>query len=73
MNRRNFFKKTALTGVAAISIPEIVNAAMNNTNSFNGTESLRLNPEGIILFQGDSITDCGRNRDEESEANKMSQ
>ena len=73
MNRRSFFKKTALTGVAAVSIPEIVKAAMTNTDSFEGTEKLRLNVGKVVLLQGDSITDCGRNRDEEDEPNKMSQ
>jgi lysophospholipase L1-like esterase len=70
MNRRNFFRKTALAGAAAISIPEIVNAAMTDGNSANWHS---LSPNETILFQGDSITDNGRNRNEENQANKQSQ
>ncbi|GHT74040.1 lipase [Bacteroidia bacterium] len=73
MNRRNFFKKTALTGVAAISLPEIVSAALTGTNSISETDKLRFSSGDIVLFQGDSITDCGRSRDDENEPNKQSQ
>ena len=70
MDRRNFFKKTALVGAATISIPEIVNAAMANSELSNWHY---LSKGETILFQGDSITDCGRNREKENEVNQQSQ
>jgi len=69
MDRRNFFKKTAITGVATLLIPEIVNAAMPEFQSMSGTQDLQLTKGSIILFQGDSITDMSRNRENENKAN----
>ncbi len=57
-NRREFLKATSLTAVAAAGIPAIVSAAF-------GTQSPRqveLKTGDVILFQGDSITDFGRDR-----------
>lgn len=62
-NRRNFIQSLALTGTLAISLPDIVNAA----NIQNDT-AVKFNKDDIILFQGDSITDAGRDKKEE-EAN----
>jgi lysophospholipase L1-like esterase len=73
MNRRNFFKKSALAGVAAISIPEIVMAVLPTTRSTNDVNWHYLSRGETILFQGDSITDWGRNKAEENEVNKQSQ
>jgi lysophospholipase L1-like esterase len=58
-NRREFFKAAALSG-AALAIPQIVASAMPYTSA----GSIALNKNDVILFQGDSITDAGRNRDE---------
>lgn len=58
-NRRNFIKKAALGGLMAVSIPEILSAAMLPPVKKNS-----LGKDNIILFQGDSITDAGRNRDD---------
>jgi len=69
MNRRNFFKKTAITGVTTLLIPEIVNAAMPEFLSTNETQNIQLKKGSIILFQGDSITDMGRNHEKEDKAN----
>ncbi|GHT70348.1 lipase [Bacteroidia bacterium] len=69
MNRRNFFKKTAVAGAATLLIPEIVNAAMPEFPSTNETQGSQLSKGNIILFQGDSITDAGRNRENEDKAN----
>lgn len=71
MDRRNFFKKSALAGAVAISIPEIVKAAMPDAATHLDKHSF--SKGGIVLFQGDSITDCGRNRSEEDVPNKQSQ
>jgi lysophospholipase L1-like esterase len=58
-DRRNFIRKAAIGSIMALSIPEIVSASMY-------TETVKKNPltkGNIILFQGDSITDAGRNKD----------
>jgi lysophospholipase L1-like esterase len=69
MNRRNFLKKTAVAGAATLLIPEIVNAAMPEFPSTNETQGVRFSKGNVILFQGDSITDAGRNRNDENKAN----
>jgi lysophospholipase L1-like esterase len=69
MNRRAFFKKTAAAGAATLLIPEIVQAAMPEFSSKNETQSIHFSKGNVILFQGDSITDAGRNREAEQKAN----
>jgi lysophospholipase L1-like esterase len=59
-NRRSFIKKAALGGLMAVSMPEIISAAM----PAEASKKISLSKDNIILFQGDSITDAGRNRDE---------
>jgi lysophospholipase L1-like esterase len=59
-SRRSFIKKAALGTVAAISIPEILSAAMPKER----IKSIKLLKEQVILFQGDSITDSGRNKED---------
>ncbi len=56
--RRSFITRAALTSLAAVSIPEIIMAAMPG----NHAPKLNLTKNDTILFQGDSITDAGRNR-----------
>ncbi|MDR0541935.1 MAG: SGNH/GDSL hydrolase family protein [Dysgonamonadaceae bacterium] len=73
MNRRSFFKKSALAGVAALAIPEIVKAAMPETKSLNETARHSLSKGDVILFQGDSITDGGRDKNKEVDANQPKQ
>ena len=73
MNRRNFFQKTAAVGITAISIPEIVKAAMPEANQKASADRYDLKNEETILFQGDSITDCGRDRKKEDTPNDQSQ
>ncbi|RVT97180.1 twin-arginine translocation signal domain-containing protein [Mucilaginibacter limnophilus] len=55
-NRRNFIKTTA-AGTAAISIPSIVNSAFATEPK---PKKVGFNKNDIVLFQGDSITDSGR-------------
>lgn len=55
-SRRNFVKLAALAGVATIGNPAAVFAKTNN--EVNG--KVKLEKGSIILFQGDSITDAGR-------------
>lgn len=63
-DRRKFLHQIALSSTFALSIPHIVEAAIPTSNA----EKIKLNKEDIILFQGDSITDAGRNKEKE-EAN----
>ena len=66
MDRRIFLKKTAATGATALLLPEIVKAAMPEPESTNLAQRYNLSKGDVILFQGDSITDAGRNRNEVS-------
>jgi len=59
-DRRSFIKKTALGTMAAISIPEILIAAAPK----KGGKKIQLLKDYKILFQGDSITDSGRNKED---------
>ena len=59
-SRRSFLKKAALGTLAAISIPEILSASMLKAKS----KRIELMKGQSILFQGDSITDAGRNKED---------
>ncbi len=59
-SRRSFIRKAALGTVAAISIPEIIGAAAPKGK----IKEIKLQKDQVILFQGDSITDSGRNRED---------
>jgi lysophospholipase L1-like esterase len=55
-SRRNFIKNTSIASIAALGLPQIVSAAL-------ATENIKkpdLDKNDVILFQGDSITDWGR-------------
>jgi lysophospholipase L1-like esterase len=67
-SRRSFIRKAALGGMMAISIPEIVTAAMAE----KGSKKIQLQKDNVILFQGDSITDAGRNKEDMSFNNARS-
>ena len=64
-NRRNFLRNVSLGSLAAISIPGIVSAAV----SAEKTKKVTLKKEGVVLFQGDSITDAGRKRENDQPNN----
>ena len=72
MNRRNFLIKTAVTGASALLLPEIVKAAMPESAWASATQHYALSKGDIILFQGDSITDAGRKREDEAASNLAS-
>ncbi len=57
-SRRDFIRNTAIGTVASISLPQIVAAAMPAAKG----KRIALNTNDVILFQGDSITDAGRNK-----------
>ena len=58
-NRRNFIRNAALGVVASASLPQIVSAAI--AASPKG-KKVSIAKGDVILFQGDSITDSGRNK-----------
>jgi lysophospholipase L1-like esterase len=58
MNTRREFLKTAAMGSAMLSIPGIVSAAVRAPK----TSKITINSDDIVLFQGDSITDAGRDK-----------
>ena len=57
--RRSFIKKAALGGILTVGIPEIVSSAL----AAEQTKKITLKQNAVILFQGDSITDAGRKKD----------
>lgn len=61
-SRRSFIKKAALGGLMAVSIPDIVSAAMSSSEA----KKLTLIKGNTVLFQGDSITDAGRSKEDNS-------
>lgn len=58
-NRRDFLKTASIGTLAAISIPQIVSAAMAAEPK---GKKVTIEKGDVILFQGDSITDSGRNK-----------
>jgi lysophospholipase L1-like esterase len=59
-SRRDFIKTTAIGTVASLSIPQIVSAAMPTKKG----KKIELHKGDVLLLQGDSITDWGRSRTE---------
>src|SRR5882757_10036477 len=60
-SRRNFLKNASLASVTALSIPQLVSAAFAGEKS---KKKIIIDKDDVILFQGDSITDAGRKREE---------
>ena len=60
-SRRGFIKNAAIGTLAAVSVPEILAAAMPVARV------RKIKPMGnhVVLFQGDSITDSGRNKEDQ--------
>jgi len=67
-NRRDFLKKAAAGSMAAISIPKVLYEFPASSNQ----KKIKLEKNNIILFQGDSITDAGRNKQNEGFNNPSS-
>lgn len=59
-SRRDFIKLTSAGGLGLVSIPSIVSASFHETKS----PRVKLKPGDVVLFQGDSITDMHRNRND---------
>ncbi len=62
-SRRNFLKKAGIGSAALASIPSIVNSCVAPQNKDNEDESTGIfSANDVVLFQGDSISDAGRDR-----------
>lgn len=59
-SRRDFIKKAAVSTMLTVTIPEILAASMPKKK----IKKIKLLKDQVILFQGDSITDSGRNRED---------
>ena len=59
-SRRNFIKKASFSAAVVISVPEILSAAMSAAR----IKEIKLLKDQVIIFQGDSITDSGRNKED---------
>lgn len=66
IKRRDFLRNTSLASLITFSLPQIVEAAMPKA------PTLRLNSDDVILFQGDSITDASRKKDDNNFNNPTS-
>jgi len=62
INRRNFLRNAAVNTVGLAAIPGILSAAMPISSKKKKGILTSLNAKDVILFQGDSITDAGRER-----------
>ena len=60
--RRNFLKTASAGGILSLGLTQIVASAYGASKP----AKIVLRKDDVILFQGDSITDSGRNRDEKS-------
>lgn len=60
-SRRDFLKTAALTGAGALMIPAIAQGSVRKKNRV-AKRAVVLKENAVILFQGDSITDAGRDR-----------
>jgi lysophospholipase L1-like esterase len=57
-SRRSFIRKVAFSGIMAVGIQDILSSAMVGKS----IKKIQLMKNNVILFQGDSITDAGRNK-----------
>lgn len=57
-DRRNFIRTAAWGSALAVSLPQITQAAFRESKP----KKIALHQGDVVLFQGDSITDMGRNR-----------
>jgi lysophospholipase L1-like esterase len=59
--RRNFLTKGLMAGAAALMIPELAKAVVQEQSNANAAK-LTIKQDAVILLQGDSITDAGRDK-----------
>lgn len=70
LSRRNFLMKSAAGTAALASIPSIVSAALPSAKK--NTKYAIFEKGNTVLFQGDSITDAGRDKEKELPNNARS-
>lgn len=58
--RRNFLKQASVGSALALGLSQIVTSAYGHPKA----PKISLKKDDVLLFQGDSITDAGRNREE---------
>lgn len=59
--RRDFLKNTSLAGMMGLAVPSLISTAFTESGA---KKKLRLQKDDVIVFQGDSITDSGRKKDD---------
>ena len=72
INRRNFLWNAAASTIGLAAIPEILSAAMPSSGKKQKGLLSSLKTGDVILFQGDSITDSGREKDKQQANSTMS-
>lgn len=65
-SRRTFIGTSLMGAAMAVSLPEIVKAAVKSSHS---APKIRIQENDIVLFQGDSITDAGRDKENKAPNN----
>ncbi|MFC7526220.1 SGNH/GDSL hydrolase family protein [Parapedobacter sp. GCM10030251] len=63
-SRRTFIGTTLMRAAMAVSLPEIVKAA-----GISSAPKIRIQENDVVLFQGDSITDAGRDKENKAPNN----
>ncbi|WP_183580430.1 SGNH/GDSL hydrolase family protein [Mucilaginibacter sp. X5P1] len=58
-NRRNFVRNAAVGTIAALAVPGIISSAFASASK---TKKVTLGDNDVVLFQGDSITEWGRDK-----------
>ncbi len=58
-NRRNFVRNAAVGTIAALAVPGIISSAFASASK---TKKVTLADNDVVLFQGDSITEWGRDK-----------
>ena len=71
-SRRRFITRSAVGAAALASIPAIVNNAFGSTSTSGKSKYKIFENENTVLFQGDSITDAGREKQQELPNNPRS-
>ncbi len=71
-SRRNFLTKSVLGATALASIPAIVSSCISSDTKTSSIKDTLFRKGDTILFQGDSITDAGRERKKELANNSRS-
>lgn len=72
LSRRKFFGQTAAGAAALISIPTIVSSCVAPSSGEKSKKYSLFNKGNTVLFQGDSITDAGREKEKELPNNARS-